>query len=81
MEVLTAYLRGHAPAGPDVEESADTDKRLPADQQAVATVIGRRRRDQDAVGGRLDLHAVDLRGVQWQQAQLEGADLMWALHF
>ena len=35
MEVLAAYLREHARAGPDVEPAADTQKPLPADQQAI----------------------------------------------
>jgi hypothetical protein len=80
MEVLTAYLREHAP----VEASADTavddsgPKRLPADHQSIATVIGRRRRQQDPEGERLDLHWTDLSRVRWTWAHLEGANLMGA---
>jgi hypothetical protein len=45
MEVLTAYLREHARAGPVLDALADgADRRPPADHQAIATVIGRRRR-------------------------------------
>ena len=49
MEVLTAYLREHAPIRAPAEAVADDSrrKRLPADHQAIATVIGRRRRLQD----------------------------------
>jgi hypothetical protein len=75
MEVLTAYLREHARAGADVEKSADTEKRLPADHQAIATVIGRRRCERDPAGQRLDLHGAGLPGVDWREAQLEGAYL------
>jgi uncharacterized protein YjbI with pentapeptide repeats len=74
MEVLTAYLREHARAGPDVEKSTDTEK-LPADQQAIATVIGRRRRERDPAGQRLDLQGTRLPGVRWVEAHLEGAFL------
>jgi hypothetical protein len=80
MEVLTAYLREHAPV-----RSADrvdagvppgvSGARTPADLQAIATVIGRRDSSQDPTGQRLDLHKVDLRYVQWAEAQLKGADL------
>jgi uncharacterized protein YjbI with pentapeptide repeats len=78
MEVLTAYLREHTRTGPDVEqieEPAETEQRLPADQQAIATVIGRRRHERDPAGQRLDLHATRLPGVEWGQAHLEGANL------
>jgi uncharacterized protein YjbI with pentapeptide repeats len=75
MEVLTAYLREHARARPDVEESADTEKRLPADHQAIATVIGRRLHERDPAGQRPDLHETSLPGVLWDEAALSGADL------
>ncbi len=81
MEVLTAYLREHSRWVPaddreeptrlrDAHRSGD---RPSADVQAIATVIGRRRVDRDRAGQRLDLHSVDLRGVQWSEAHLEGA--------
>src|SRR5205807_469101 len=49
MEVLTAYLREHAMVGPAdaAVVPAAGWPRLPADHQAIATVIGRRRIDQD----------------------------------
>jgi Pentapeptide repeats (8 copies) len=85
MEVLTAYLRQHAPARADAEPHADAEdsadaarRRLPADHQAIATVVGRRQREQDPDGQRLDLHETDLCGVLWQLAHLEGAWLRGA---
>lgn len=79
MEVLTAYLREHGRVRP-VEDAVQAppdapDERTPADLQAIATVIGRRRRSQDAAGQRLDLDLVDLRWVEWTDAHLEGARL------
>ncbi len=89
MQVLTAYLREHAPNYPaiddtpavsDLLETAEwEDRRAPADVQACATVIGRRKHAQDPSGQSLDLSFVDLRYVRWESAQLEGADLSWAL--
>jgi hypothetical protein len=74
MEVLCAYLREHAPAREDVEASAETTRaRVPADHRAIATVIGRRRVDQDPEGQRLDLGATDLSGLRWNKARLENA--------
>jgi uncharacterized protein YjbI with pentapeptide repeats len=80
MEMLTAYLREHAhvqpiAGGPVVREAVPHIARLPADVQAIATVIGRRERAQDPVGQRLDLRETDLSGVNWVRADLEGADL------
>jgi hypothetical protein len=74
MEVLTAYLREHAAPGSDVEKSADTEKRPPADHQAIATVIGRRRSERDPAEHQLDLRGTTLPGVEWS-----GADLVRAI--
>lgn len=73
MEVLTAFLREHA----RVEAAGDPEggNRLAADHQAIATVIGRRRREQDPAGQRLRLAEVHLPGVQWSRANLQGASL------
>jgi hypothetical protein len=97
MEVLTAYLREHAPIAPDVQPApqstpaadatpdgaaSDSDavtKRTPADHQAIATVIGRRRVERDPpsrFGRGLDLSRTDLSGVVWDEAHLEGASLV-----
>jgi hypothetical protein len=77
MEVLTAYLREHAPVRPPATApAAAADKRTPAaDHQAIATVIGRRERSQDPDGQRLDLRRIDLPGVDWDRAHLEAANL------
>jgi hypothetical protein len=76
MEVLTAYLREHAsaPVSPYGVELADIEaKPMPADHQAIATVIGRRRRGQDPEDQFLDLRQTDLSNVRWAGAHLEGA--------
>jgi hypothetical protein len=78
MEVLTAYLRQHASGSPDVDAPlVAAEKRLPADHQAIATVIGRRRQ-RDPLDQRLDLHGTSLPGVGWREAHLEQADLTGA---
>ena len=74
MEVLSAYLREHARAGRDVVESTDTN-RPPADHQAIATVIGRRRVEQDPDEQYLHLTETHLSGVDWFKAHLKGARL------
>lgn len=71
MEVLTAYLREHAKPAP-------AGARIPADVQAIATVLGRRDRTQGPPDPYLDLRDVDLSGVYWRAAQLEGIDLAGA---
>jgi hypothetical protein len=89
MEVLTAYLRVHAPYPPrfstqDAANSArptDTNSPWPpppADVQAIATVVGRRRTKHDPPEQRLDLAHVDLRGVRWTNAELNGVNLRGA---
>jgi uncharacterized protein YjbI with pentapeptide repeats len=52
--------------------------RTPADHQAIATVIGRRHRDHDRDGQRLDLHETHLCGVRWGGANLKAANLQGA---
>ena len=79
MEVLTAYLREHAGVRTGAEGGADTaSSRLPADHQAIATVIGRRRVEQDPTNERLDLRETDLSAVRWDNAHLARADLYGA---
>ena len=75
MEVLTAYLREHARV--DASTGADPAARRPlaVDHQAIATVIGRRRREQDPDDHRLELSELDLAGVRWRRASLQGANL------
>src|SRR5262249_34060797 len=74
IEVLMAYLREHA----SVDASADApagETRLAVDHQAIATVIGRRRRERDPDDHALELQKLDLPGVKWRGAYLQGADL------
>ena len=93
MEVLTAYLREHAsvsldrpaaaqpaPAAtsPPNDSALDPPKKRPADLQAIATVIGRRRADRDPAGQPLNLFGVSLPGVTWARANLKGATLFVA---
>jgi uncharacterized protein YjbI with pentapeptide repeats len=83
MEVLTAYLREHAPVSTSAEASTTIPaeppgKRMPADHQAIATVVGRRRRTQDPDGQHLDLSGTNLSDVRWHGAHLEGANLTLA---
>jgi uncharacterized protein YjbI with pentapeptide repeats len=90
-EVLTAFVRGHAPLPPrpEAQSPADTHvKQVPElqvrapDIQAALTVLARRR-PPPTPGGRLDLHATDLRKalLDWadlQKARLDGAQLQEA---
>jgi hypothetical protein len=82
MEVLTAYVREHAPLRPE-------DKQTPirADIQAILTVLGRRTRtigegkDQLLRKGedqRLNLMSTNLRGADFSGAHLERANLWGA---
>jgi hypothetical protein len=86
MEVLTSHLRcysRYADAATEVAEVAASDlqqsrSELPADIQAIATVIARRQCTQDPPSQRLDLHEVNLERVQWTAAQLSGVRLRQA---
>lgn len=75
MEVLTAFPREHAPFDTSTGAPAAVGKRLAVDDQAIATVIGRRRPEQDPDGQRLELSETDLSGVQWGRPSLRGANL------
>jgi hypothetical protein len=48
---------------------------IPADLQAIAIVIGRRRRSRDPGSVHLDLHHLNLQHVRWRGAQLQDAHL------
>ena len=80
MEILTAYVREHAPWNPPPEDQqpADDEQPLATDIQAVLTVIGRRNTDYDPPGQRLDLRETDLRGADLDKANLQGALLAQA---
>jgi hypothetical protein len=80
-EVLTAFVRGHAPWPPSrpgqppedlpVEDIAPLQRWAP-DVQAALTVLGRR---EPAFGPDLDLRHTDLRGANLRRAVLEQAVL------
>jgi pentapeptide repeat protein len=74
MEVLTAYLREHRTPSAPIEDQVP----LTAVQQAILTVVGRRRVAQDTAGDRLDLHATHLFGAILGGADLRGANLRGA---
>ncbi len=91
MEVLTAFLREHSWEATQAQGSAtqkDAGRRLRTDLQAVATVLGRRRREYEGERDQLDLGGVHLEeaflgGAHLERAilrgaHLEGADLMGA---
>jgi hypothetical protein len=81
-EVLTAFVRGHAPWPPHPDSAYGPDTPIDGlpelqvravDVQAAMTVLGRR--PQGHQSGRLDLHSVDLRNANLVGAQLQRADL------
>jgi Pentapeptide repeats (8 copies) len=88
-EVLTAFVRGHAPwpprlddqsaASAPVREAPELQVRAP-DVQASLTVLGRGgfAESAGAQGDRLDLPAVDLRYARLRSAHLERANLFHA---
>jgi uncharacterized protein YjbI with pentapeptide repeats len=92
MEVLSAFIRGNAPAPPQpplqiaavrsVRCALDANSLIPIDIQAAVTVIGRR--DPTVVDLRpIDLsHAclcrANLAGLKLREADLTGTDLRWA---
>jgi Pentapeptide repeats (8 copies) len=87
-EVLTAFVRGHAPWPPrppgqdpataPIDEALELQVRA-ADVQASLTVLGRGGFAPAASGRlRLDLHSVDLRQAQLYGAHLERASLYGA---
>jgi len=94
MEILTAYVREHAPW--KEEEQISQEETLPsetqptqnhqslpklaADIQAILTVVGRRTWTYgQGEDQRLNLSATDLRGADLWAAHLEGAHL-WDVH-
>ncbi len=77
MEILTAYVREHAPWKPPSEDQqpAAEDQRLATDIQAALTVIGRRKADYDPLGQVLDLRNTALHRADLDKANLQGARL------
>jgi uncharacterized protein YjbI with pentapeptide repeats len=75
MEILTAYVRQHAPWLPGPEEGKEVDP----DIQAIMTVIGRRTRYfEHGEPESLNLQRTDLTRADLEQANLSGANLSWA---
>jgi hypothetical protein len=91
MEVLTAFIREHAPlvparsgsepegreAGPTPprQDEAPDRKALPTDIQAILTVLGRRNADYDRPNSSLILARTNLQGADLIEANLQGAVL------
>jgi Pentapeptide repeats (8 copies) len=78
VDVLTTYVREHAPRPPKpsrVRPAADV--RPPADIQAALTVLGRRETRYDTAS--IDLEKVDLRGARLEKANLKGSTLRSSL--
>jgi hypothetical protein len=87
-EILTAYIRSHAPWPPTlpgqyvamapIDDVPELRVRAP-DIQASLTVLGRGGfADRRALEDRIDLHEVDLRHAHLGDANLEGANLSGA---
>jgi hypothetical protein len=82
-EVLTAFVRGHAPWPPKlagqyraeapIEQVPELQVRAP-DVQAALTVLGRRQ-PLPKLRGRLDLEGTDLRKARLEDAELQDASL------
>jgi hypothetical protein len=86
-EILTAYIRGHAPWPPSrpgesidgpLDEVPELVARAP-DIQAAITVLGRGGFTHDQAVRRLDLHGTDLRKADLTDAHLENA-WFWRAH-
>jgi uncharacterized protein YjbI with pentapeptide repeats len=84
MEVLTAFVRDHAPATPTNTASTGTTSTasvgpaVPTDVQAVLTVVGRRNALNDPHGYRPDLTGAYLTSANLTGAYLSGAYLSGA---
>lgn len=72
IEILTAYIRGHAPTGKSIELAGPTIA-----IQAALTVLGRRTISYDQ-GTRVNLSRADLSGANLSCANLSRADLTMA---
>lgn len=76
VEILTAYVREHAPITGPPATAGRRPVRPPADVQAALTVLGRRSLDfRKKETHRLNLVRTDLRGANLASAFLEGAML------
>jgi uncharacterized protein YjbI with pentapeptide repeats len=75
VDVLSAFVRVHAPASTTGRDTYDPKRVPPVDIQAALSVLGQRDPAHDQAGKRLDLHGADLRGADLREARLGGADL------
>jgi Pentapeptide repeats (8 copies) len=76
MEVLTTYIRQHAPRKPDKGSSEEEISSPDPNIQAILTVIGRRSiHHREVEYGQVDLHSTDLRRADLKGADLKGANL------
>jgi hypothetical protein len=81
MEVLTAYVREHAPTHLPANQTnpvAQDPAPLATDIQAIVTVIRRREWSYENPWQYLDLHQADLSGVNLTGAHLRGVNLVGA---
>jgi Pentapeptide repeats (8 copies) len=78
MEVLTAYVREHAPLPPP-RSGSEREAREPApprqDIQAILTVLGRRNADYDRPRGSIERMSLELSGTDLHDADLFEANL------
>ncbi|MFI6230209.1 pentapeptide repeat-containing protein [Micromonospora echinospora] len=75
VDVLSAFVRVHAPTPTTGRDRFDPKRVPPVDIQAALSVLGQRDPAHDRAGQRLDLHGADLRGADLRAARLGGADL------
>jgi Pentapeptide repeats (8 copies) len=81
MEVLTAYVREHAPTHLPANQTnpvAQDPAPLATDIQAIVTVIRRREWNYEKNDQRLDLHRTDLHGADLRDTHLTRANLTGA---
>jgi uncharacterized protein YjbI with pentapeptide repeats len=74
MEVLTAFVREHAPL-PEPRDARHVTTRPAADVRAVMTVLARRNRAHEASGSVLDLSETNLEQINLDGASLEAVNL------
>ncbi|MFE0588906.1 pentapeptide repeat-containing protein [Micromonospora echinospora] len=78
VDVLSAFVRVHAPTPTTGRDTYDPRLVPPVDIQAALSVLSQRDPAHDRSGQQLDLHGADLRGADLRAARLGGADLSGA---
>jgi len=76
MEVLSAFVRENAPVKEKKAEGEQQLPKLPADIQAILTVIGRRDTEKDPNNQRINLINVNIAGANLPEANLQRA-ILW----